>query len=393
MKLIAEEFHDEIRKRIESIRRHMQDNGIDAVLVASNANIYYATGRFFRGYILIPLKADPVWFVVRPSVFEKEDYLAYVRKPELIPEELERRGYGDFAVVGYEFDDLTYSDTKRLMALFPGSGAANASPVLKKARMVKTQWEIDRMKEDGIHQAEVYRRITRCYKEDMTDIQLQVEIERTLRLEGCLGFVRTSGNLMDINLGSVIAGDNADVPGPYDFAMGGAGTDPSLPVGADGTTLKPGETIMVDMNGSFNGYQTDMTRIWRLGDIPALALRAHECSRSILRTLESMGRPGVAVSALYEKAIEIADRENLSDYFMGHTQKAPFIGHGVGIELNELPVVMARSKDFLLENMTIALEPKFVIPHVGAVGVENTYVVTPDGLTSITVFPEEIQEL
>lgn len=78
---------------------------------------------------------------------------------------------------------------------------------------------------------------------------------------------------------------------------------------------------------------------------------------------------------------------------MGHRQQARFIGHGVGIELNEQPVVMARSKDSLLENMTIALEPKFVIPHVGAVGVENTYVVTPQGLRSITVFPEEIQEL
>lgn len=78
---------------------------------------------------------------------------------------------------------------------------------------------------------------------------------------------------------------------------------------------------------------------------------------------------------------------------MGHRQKASFIGHGVGIELNEMPVVMERSKDTLLENMTIALEPKFVIPETGAVGVENTYVVTPSGLKSLTVFPEDIQEL
>ena len=78
---------------------------------------------------------------------------------------------------------------------------------------------------------------------------------------------------------------------------------------------------------------------------------------------------------------------------MGHRQQASFIGHGVGIELNEMPVVTARSKDHLLENMTIALEPKFVIPHVGAVGIENTYVVTSEGLRPLTVFPDEIQEL
>ena len=78
---------------------------------------------------------------------------------------------------------------------------------------------------------------------------------------------------------------------------------------------------------------------------------------------------------------------------MGHNQQAPFIGHGVGIQLNELPVVTSRSRDILEGNMTIALEPKFVIPHVGAVGIENTYVVTASGLECITVFPEEIQEL
>ncbi|MDE7109595.1 MAG: aminopeptidase P family protein, partial [Muribaculaceae bacterium] len=152
-------------------------------------------------------------------------------------------------------------------------------------------------------------------------------------------------------------------------------------------------TVMVDMSGSFNGYQTDMTRVWRLGEISALALRAHECSRSILRECEKMGRPGVKVAELYDKAIEIAKGEGFDKYFMGHRQQAPFIGHGIGIELNELPVVTSRSRDVLALNMTIALEPKFVIPGVGAVGVENTYVVTDNGLKALTVFPEEIQEL
>ena len=150
---------------------------------------------------------------------------------------------------------------------------------------------------------------------------------------------------------------------------------------------------MVDMNGGFNGYQSDMTRVWRIGDIPELAYKAHECSRAILRRLEQIGSPGFAVSALYEEAMKIVEAEKLADYFMGHIQKAGFIGHGVGIELNEQPAITPRSRESLLENMTIALEPKFVIPGVGAVGVENTYIVTADGLRSITPFPEEIQEL
>ena len=121
--------------------------------------------------------------------------------------------------------------------------------------------------------------------------------------------------------------------------------------------------------------------------------KAHEVSRQILREMEKMGVPGCKVADMYNRAMEIVEEAGLANYFMGHTQKAAFIGHGVGIELNEMPVLTPRSKDVLEANMTIAIEPKFVIPHVGAVGVENTYVVTSEGLENLTPFPEEMAEL
>lgn len=393
MELISSDFRLEVGTRIEKIRSRMYDGAVDALLLASNSNIYYATGRIFRGYVYIPAEGPALWFVVRPDVFGHDPGVVMIHKPELIPGELEKRGMKLPESVGLEFDSLSYSDVARLQRVFKSSETVNASPLMRRVRMQKTPMEIEFMRQDGIHQAEAYRRFSRCYKEDMTDVQFQVEIERILRLEGALGFIRTSGNLMDINLGSVIAGPNADTPSPYDFAMGGAGIDPALPGGANGTMLKPGQTVMVDMSGAFNGYQTDMTRVWRIGEIPEIANKAHECSRSILRLCERIGKPGVPVADLYNRALEMAENDGLADYFMGHRQKAPFIGHGIGIELNESPAVSPKSKDLLLENMTIALEPKFVIPEVGAVGVENTYVVTPGGLSLLTVFPEEIQEL
>lgn len=393
MKLIGKDTRKEIDTRVEGIRQRLADNSLDAMLVSSNANIYYTTLRFFRGYVYIPAVGKPLWFLIKPDTFEKEDDIVTVRKPENIPDCLKSLGLPLPGTIGLEFDSMSYSDIERLKAVFPEAVAANGSRILSNARMVKTEWEIQKMREDGIRHAEAYRRVSGCFKEGMTDIQFQIEIERILRLEGCLGLVRTSGNLMDINLGSVIAGDNADTPSPYDFTMGGAGADPSLPGGADGTTLKPGHTVMVDMCGSFNGYQTDMTRVWKIGEVPEIAYKAHKCSTDILRACETMAKPGVAVADLYLMAIETASRNGLAHLFMGHRQQASFIGHGIGIELNEPPVVMARSKDRLLENMTIALEPKFVIPGIGAVGVENTYVVTPSGLKPLTIFPEEIQEL
>lgn len=383
---------DEIKLRVAKVRRLMMNADAKAILLADASNIYYLSGRVFRGFIYLDLVNDPIFFIIRPNNIDGER-ITYIRKPEMIPAILLEQGMEMPAEIALELDDLPYSEVLRLSAVFKSVSPANASTVLREARMVKTAAEIEVMKADGVRQAAAYARIPRIYKEDMTDIEFQIEIERVLRLEGCLGYYRTSGRLMEINMGSVLNGENADAPTPYDFAVGGGGADLSLPVGADGRTMKPGTTVMVDMCGNFNGYQTDMTRVWSIGAIPELAVKAHETSRAILRALEKIALPGVPACKLYECALDIVRQNVMEKYFMGHTQHAAFIGHGVGIQLNELPVITPRSRHLLEENMTIALEPKFVIPHVGAVGVENTYVVTPAGLVPLTVFPEEINDL
>lgn len=388
------DLNPELALRVEKVRQQMKKDGLDAILLGSTVNIFYMSGCIFRGYIYLGIDREPLFFLIPPSVPDagQKGCLA-VRKPEMIAAALEADGYGLPARLGLEYADLPYSEVERLKACFPEAKISDASAALRRARMVKTDYEIIKMKEDGMKQAAAYSKVSRCYREDMTDLEFQIEIERVLRLEGCLGILRTAGNRMELNLGSVINGENADTPSPYDFAMGGEGTDPSLPVGANGVTMRPGTTVMVDMNGGFNGYQTDMTRTWAIGEVNALAAKAHECSRAILRRLEQDGKAGISVASLYNTAAEMAKEEGLHSYFMGHRNKAAFIGHGVGIELNEQPVVMERSRDTLQENMTIALEPKFVIPHVGAVGVENTYRVTASGLENLTVFPEELSEL
>lgn len=378
--------------RISKVRRQMALAGADALLIADNTNIYYLCGAVFRGYVYVPVQGRCIMFVIRPVDLQGDD-LIYVRKPEQIPAELERLGLPAPSSLGLELDDLSYSDVERLRSAMSPKGVCNASTVMRRARMVKTDAEVRLIHEDGMKQAAAYRKIPRIYKEEMTDVEFQIEVERLLRLEGCLGYYRTSGRLMEINMGSVLNGDNADNPTPYDFAVGGGGVDLSLPVGADGRTMRPGTAVMVDMCGNFNGYQSDMTRVWSIGPVSDFAFKCHECSRKILRELEKMALPGVPVANLYHRAMEIVEAEGLANHFMGHVQKAPFIGHGVGIQLNELPVITPRSKDVLAENMVIAIEPKFVVPKVGAVGVENTYRVTPSGLECLTPFPEEIPDL
>ncbi|MDE6321814.1 MAG: Xaa-Pro peptidase family protein [Muribaculaceae bacterium] len=383
---------DELSLRISRLQSLMADKSLQAILVNDLTNLYYLTGRVYLGYAYIPAEGSPIFFVKRPVELDGE-LVAYIRKPEEIPSALEKLGIKTPAHIGLEMGTTAYDTIIRLQKLFPNAVTADASPLLRQCRSVKTPYEIKMLEISGKHHTMVYRRIPSLFVPGMSDIELQIEIERLSRREGCLGQFRISGDTMELFMGNVIAGDNADAPSPYDFAMGGAGVDPSLPVGANGTLLRQGMTVMVDVNGNYTGYMTDMTRTFTVGHIPEIAVKAHETSIRIHRELCKLGRPGTEAKALYQHAMAIVEEAGLAQYYMGHRQHAGFIGHGIGIEVNELPVIAPRSRDIIAENNVIALEPKFVIPQVGAVGIENTYVVTAESWRCITNAPEELIDL
>ncbi len=375
----------EAELRLEKVLCQMKEAGIQSMLVRNFANIYYLTGRVFDGYVYISADLAPVYFVRRPTHLHG-DNVVQVHKPENMAAHV-APGAG-FAL---ELDSLGFSAVERLRKAFSVGDVLNCSGILRNARAVKTAEEVSAIRSDGMKHERVYDLIPAMYRDGMTDVELQIEIERALRIEGSLGQFRIAGDSMELFMGNLLAGDNADNPSPYDFAMGGEGAGPSLPVGANGSVIRPGMTVMVDMNGNFNGYMTDMTRTFALGKISAQALDAHQVSIDICRTLAGMARPGMLAKELYEAAYNVAASAGFEEYFMGHRQKAGFVGHGVGIEVNELPVISPRSRDILCAGNVIALEPKFVIPGTGAVGVENTYVLTEDhGLEALTQAPEHI---
>lgn len=386
--MIQANLKSEINLRISRICEKLEAAGFDAMLITSNANLYYTSGRVFSGYTYIDINGAVTYFVKRPIGLEG-DNVKYIRKPEQMAELIENMP----SKIAFELDSMSVTDYNRLSKVFSCSEVVDGSGILRYLRSVKTPYEISKMKESGVHHDEAYRHIHKIYRDGMTDIELQIEVERQLRLFGSLGIFRIHGESMEIFMGNVICGENADAPSPYDFAMGGAGLNEALPVGSNGTQIKPGMTVMVDMCGNFNGYMTDMTRVFYVGKLNELARKAHETSIAIHHKLVSEAKPGVPTSRLYEIALQMTKETGLEDYFMGHKQKAGYIGHGVGIEINEAPVLAPRSREVLEEGNVIALEPKYVIPQVGAVGVESTYVVTNNGLECITNFPEEISEL
>jgi len=383
---------NELALRQEKIRALMLQSNIDAALITCNVNILYTCGQVLSGYCYLPAAGEPWYFIKRPSGLKGKN-IHYIRKPEQIAEMLKEKGIPFPETLMLEGDELPFTEYTRLANIFPSSKCVNGTPVIRAARSVKTDVEIELFRQAGAAHTRAYMQIPSVYREGMDDRHFSFEIERIMRLEGCLGIFRVFGQSMEIFFGSVLAGNNAEAPSPYDFALGGKGLSPALPGGLNGTKLEKGNTVMVDLGGNFNGYMCDMSRVFSIGKISEEAYKAHQVCLDIQSEVIAMAKPGAVCETLYNKAIDIVTKAGFKDHFMGTKQQAKFVGHGIGLEINEAPVFAPRVKQELQPGMVFALEPKIVLPGVGPVGIENSWVVNEHGVEKLTICLEEIIDL
>lgn len=378
--------------RANSIQKEMQQRGIDACILATGVNIFYTVGSIYNGYYYLPADGKAIHFIKRNSDNIIAESIS-IRKPEQIAEELQKLNLKLPETVLLETDALSFTECNRLINALQIKKVENASTLLRRIRSVKSEFELTQIRQCAKTHVDVYKQIPGLYKAGMTDLELQYEIEFLMRKSGSLGIFRSYGPNMDIYMGSLLVGDNAQSASPFDFALGGHGKNPILPLGASGVKIEKGNTIMVDMAGNYSPWMTDITRVFSLGKVSDLAYKAHQISIEIHNAILEFAKAGTACADLYNKAIEIVSKNKLDEYFMGTKQQAKFIGHGVGLEINEPPVLAPRSKELLETNIVFALEPKFVIPNVGAVGVENTYLTKSSGLENLTVLEDRIIDL
>ena len=382
-------LHPDYQLRVQRIQAVLQQADIDALVIASNVNLLYIFGHIFSGLAFIPREGNAQFFIRRPQALVQGEGVHGVRKIEQISAYVDTE---KVSAIALELDEQTYSDVQRQARLFPNASLHNATSILREVRRVKTPLEIEQIRQGAEQHVRAYSFIKGLYRSGMTDRDLQIEIERRMRQEGSVGLFRCFGTAMEIYMGSLLAGDNAAAPSPYDFALGGAGTT-ALPLGSNGTLLEQGMAVMIDMAGNYGVYYSDLTRTYSIGTLPDEAYRLHELSCRLHRDIMQQAHPGTLCSDLYNECLAIVEAEGAKPYFMGTELQAQFVGHGLGLQINELPVLTGRSKDVLEEGMVIAFEPKFVLPKIGAVGIENTYLITASGAENLTPAPEEIIDL
>ena len=398
--------------RRQNILKQLKSLQADACLISSTVNLYYLSNKIYKGYCYLPGEGEVVHFVRRPQDLKAEDigfltdeagekgprlhpdqsHFYLIRKPEQIPEILRDLGLPPAESLVLEGDELSYAEWTRLQRCFPDSRLINGSQALRKARSVKTPYEQSLIRKSAELHVASYRSIPRLFRPGMTDTELSIELERVMRLNGNLGLFRTYGADMDIFMGSVLTGDNASASSPYDFALGGAG-HPSNPIGANGSPILPGQSVMIDMAGNFTGYLDDITRCFSCGKLPEKAYKAHRVALELQDRLQERLKEGEICEDLYTFSLDFVASRGLADCFMGSRQQASFVGHGVGLVINELPVLAPKMKEVLQEGMVLALEPKFVIEGVGAVGIENTFIVGRKQGEKISLLEEDIINL
>jgi Xaa-Pro dipeptidase len=220
----------------------------------------------------------------------------------------------------------------------------------------------------------------------MTDLELAAELEFTARKEGHQGLSRMRSFNSELFYGHIFSGSDSAVPAYLDAPLGGLGVNPSVGQGASYKKIKAFEPICIDFAGAFDGYLVDQTRIFCIGGLPELLLKAYDDMLRVQNRLLEIARPGMSWGAVYEDCHRLACELGYADHFMGNKgAQVSFIGHGIGVEIDEYPFI-ARGFDSyeLRENMTFAFEPKAVFAGLGAVGIENTFRLAADGPRHIT---------
>lgn len=374
----------------------MREEDIAGALLIQRADLFYFSGTGQNAHLYVPAEGKPV-LIVKKSLPRAREESAL---EEIIPftgwdivKDAVASSLTPGARIGVESDVLPANLFFRYAKLLADYNLVDISPHIRLIRAVKSQYELEQMQEAAAISEAVFNHARTVIREGMTEVELSSHLEMQARIHGHQGYVRMRGFNQELYYGHIMAGESAAAISFFDGPTGGSGLNPSYPQGAGISLIKAHEPILIDFVGLFGGYMVDQTRIFCLGKPARHLLEAHKQALNIKNMLIELGKPGVNGSILYARAEEMADRAGLANHFMGYVEKVSFVGHGVGIELDELPVIARNFDQPLQKNMVFALEPKFIFPGEGVVGVEDTFMVGEEKLKQITSFDDQLQEI
>ena len=384
----------ETEARLAALQAVLGARGLDAALLVQNADLYYFSGTVQRSFLYVPAEGEATLFVrklaERALLETPLTAVVALDDPRDLGAQVVARYRHGPARLGLELDVLPVTEFRRLQRQFPDAEAHDVGRDIVRLRAVKSPWEVERIRASAAVTAGVYHAIPGLLREGLTEAQFAGMVEAEARRLGHEGFIRMRAFNHEMFYGQLLTGPSGTAGSYLDTPLAGTGLSPAVAQGVSFRRVGRDEPVVFDFVSVREGYISDFTRMFVLGELPAPLVRAYDVALAVQADVVAAARPGVTCRALYELAVQRAAGEGLTQGFMGCGEgQVRFIGHGVGLELDELPVLAAGDLR-LEEGMVFALEPKFVLPGLGAVGIENTWLVGREGVTPLTVAPDDI---
>jgi len=386
----------ELEHRYKKLQNQMVAHRFDAVIILQDADMFYFTGTVQSGNLYIPVEGEPVYMVRRDFTRARMEcglkHVVPFSSMKDIPSVLAEHGYSLPVNIGMELDILPVNFFARYESVFPAAEFRDATPIIRKVRMIKSHYEIHLLQDAADQVDKINRRVKDVLREGMTDLDLAAELEYVARKDGHQGLIRMRAFNGVMLFGHLFSGADSAVPTYTDTPLGGMGLNTSFSQGAGYKPIEKNEPVIVDFTGCCDGYMVDQTRIFAIGELSDRMKKAYEDMLKVQDRMMELVPQRPSWGTVYDECLKLACQMGYSDTFMGNKgSQVSFIGHGVGIEIDEYPFIAKGLDEMFMEpGMVFAFEPKAVFAGEGAIGIENTFYLTESGLKHLTHASEEL---
>ena len=347
--------------RQKKLREHLAITRFDALLVSHLPNIRYLCGFTGSAGFLLVEEAGSVFFTdVRYDTQGREEVkgakVVVARKSVLqaLGEWIGAHKRSRRRTIAVEAEHMTLAEKKRLTGFLPsGIRIKDAAAIVERARMVKDPEELDNIRSAVRLGAVLFEQSLKDLRPGVKETEVAAKLEYAAREAGA----------ESMSFPTIIA----------------SGSRSALPHGrATARLIADGGFVVCDFGVILDGYCSDQTRTVWVGRAPKDARFAYESVKEAQLAAIAAVRPGVSVGEVDEAARKVLRKARLAKYFTHST------GHGVGLEIHEMPRVAAGQKDILRPGMVITIEPGVYFPGKWGIRIEDMVAVNESGCEVLT---------
>jgi Xaa-Pro aminopeptidase len=385
----------EIERRTAAVQEELRRAEIDGLFIVQRADLFYFSGTAQNGFLYLPAEGKPLLFikqsVSRARAESALETIIAIDSVKALPGLIADVQGRPAKRLGLELDVLPVNEFRFYRDLFKPKDCLDGSPLILRVRCIKSDWEVAQLEATAEMTRSTFDYMRTVIAPGLTEMQFAGMFEAYARTIGHGGKLRVRNYNTEGYPWHVLSGTSGGLVGVLDSPASGEGTSAAFPAGAGSRRMRAGEPVMVDLGSVINGYHMDETRMFAIGSMPEKAYRASRAAIEIHDALIERAKPGTTLAELFDQASAMASRMGFHDVFLGPPgHQVSFIGHGIGIELVEPPII-ARGRHTPLEvGMVFALEPKLVFENEFAAGVESVFQVTTTGGRLISKVPVEI---